>query len=85
MKCTSCAGNGCDGCSGLGRIKITECPKKWIGTRTATFLMYSELYKTGLAPVKGGSLDQAHWFNEASHMASQKEVYWRNKQGFLNG
>ncbi len=61
--CPSCEGGGCDKCEGSGQFKLEQCPRKAIPLYVQEFLDYAELYRKGLAPEHGGTLDQLHSFN----------------------
>ena len=47
-------------------MQLAECPRKAITAQSAVLMMMAELYKKGLPPVHGGSLDQTQAFVTAA-------------------
>ena len=64
VDCPQCGGDGCQACDD-GTFKVIGCPNKFCRDVSGTIELI-ELFKKGLPPVAGGSLDQAAWFIAAA-------------------
>jgi hypothetical protein len=64
IDCPQCGGEGCQACD-KGAFKVIGCPNQYCREITGTIELI-ELFKKGLPPVAGGSLDQAAWFISAA-------------------
>lgn len=56
----------CETCLGMGRIEISNCPKRIVDSEMVEVLELADLMKDGLPPIAGGVLDQAAWFVNAA-------------------
>jgi hypothetical protein len=71
IDCPQCGGEGCKECEN-GSFKVIGCPNQFCREVTGTIELI-ELFKKGLPPVAGGSLDQAAWFIEAAAMMERED------------
>lgn len=65
MACVSCNGKfseGCPTCKGTGHTEIACCPHLLLDGGTKGVVQLAELFRKGLAPLAGGTLDQPQWF-----------------------
>ena len=87
-ECAACNGLGgeCPECAGRGEIEVTRCPLENLDEEVWILLHCAELYRKGLPPVAGGSLDQAAVFVEAArfiwaekshHKADAMKAAWK--------
>lgn len=60
--CPFCEEGGCEICNNRGRLRITECPSKYIGVELIHDLNVIAMCEGGVMPVAGGVLDQSPWF-----------------------
>jgi hypothetical protein len=79
IECTECGEQGCDVCSGQGRIVIDCCPQKLIDSQTAELLTFAKLYDKGLPPVQGGALDQTKSFISACQFVWSEQARLKNE------
>lgn len=66
IECPTCGGSGCESCGDRGSFELAECPVAFAGSETWELIGLVDLYRRGLPPVAGGSLDQTAWFNAAA-------------------
>lgn len=85
--CPACGGaiGGCDECGGTGVWTITDCPLRILDEPVLMLARYADLFKKGLPPVAGGTLDQAAVFVEASLFLWAEENMFKKKLGIFNG
>lgn len=72
IECPSCDGRGCEHCKD-GMMEIDGCPKaacRGIGIVIDAI----EMFNKGLAPVVGGSLDQAYSFIQAAKFYESADI-----------
>ena len=79
MECPSCGGRGCVHCKKEGTVDIVDCPLELIDLDIWELLDLADLYKHGLAPDEGGSLDQAFSFVQCCRFVWSEEKYWKRK------
>lgn len=61
-----CDGFGCEMCRETGGVlRLTGCPKTLIPRDVWDVIGEAEMYKRGLPPIAGGTLDQAAGFTAA--------------------
>lgn len=84
MECTECSGLGCKECKDVGTVDIEVCPLYCIGSDMQEVLEYADLYKKGLPPVMGGSLDQSKSFILACNFIFREQYYWKSKLGIID-
>lgn len=71
IHCPACDGEGCDEC-GDGWFQIDGCPSEYAADLGNT-LRLVDLFKKGLPPVAGGSLDQSAWFVSVANRLESEE------------
>jgi len=84
MDCPNCNGLGCKDCDNVGTVDIAMCPLVYIDSDIQEVLEYAELYKKGLPPVQGGSLDQSKSFVLAANFIYKEQYYWKTKLGIID-
>jgi hypothetical protein len=62
VPCSGCDGPGCEQCDGRGHFLLTECPMALIDQELQEVFPIADLFKEGIPPTVGGSLDQPKWF-----------------------
>ena len=76
--CTACGGSGCDVCGGTGRMVVADrCPLLVVTADSWEMLELADIYRRGLPPVAGGSLDQAAGFVAAARFVWGQDDRWR--------
>lgn len=83
MMCPVCNDRGCFECDGRGQIEIVCCPMDYVTEDIIQLLEYAELFKKGLPPIAGGTLDQAKNFLSAARMVFNEQQIWKNKLGIF--
>jgi len=83
MQCPACDGAGCAGCKGTGQMEITRCPLEIIDAETAELIELAALFKKGLPPIAGGSLDQAQSFLAAARFVFREEARLKAELGVI--
>lgn len=84
MECAECGGFGCKFCNYDGDISFGDCPLNVIDNDIYEVISYANLYKKGLPPVTGGSLDQAKSFIMAAEFIYKEQYYWKAKLGIID-
>ncbi len=84
MECSECNGIGCSECNDIGTIDICDCPMMVISSDIQEVIEYAELYRKGLPPVQGGSLDQSKSFIVAANFIYKEQYYWKAKLGIID-
>lgn len=80
MDCPACGGRGCPACRD-GKIDIPCCPLELITQDDWDVIELAGLYKKGLPPVAGGSLDQAAGFLAAARFIWSEEAVHKKQLG----
>lgn len=62
IDCPLCEGAGCDECKQCGDFEIDSCPLGYVPRHIWHAIQLADLYRRGLPPIIGGSLDQSSWF-----------------------
>lgn len=71
FECPSCSGAGCDKCQD-GYIDFIGCPQQECSSIVDAVELI-DLFKKGLPPVSGGTLDQSVWFLDAAKYLEHEE------------
>lgn len=72
-----CGESGCEACQGRGHWRLEVCPLDFVDDETWQLIELAELFKQGLPPVAGGTLDQAAVFVEAARRVWREQEHWR--------
>ena len=65
IACVTCNGKnfeGCPTCNGTGHIEIDCCPRLLLDGGTLAAVKLADLFRKGLPPLAGGTLDQPQEF-----------------------
>ena len=73
IACPQCEETGCDDCEQKGFFNVDHCPQTLLDDGLSQFIQLADLFDEGIAPVAGGSLDQAQWFLTASRYFKRQE------------
>lgn len=65
MECVKCDGSGEDCDCEDGYVRITSCPKQYVGNEIFDAAYFASCAESGFLPIEGGVLDQSKWFTEA--------------------
>lgn len=85
MECPGCDGKGCDECDEKGTTDITCCPLQYITSDIWQGIELADMFRKGLPPIAGGTLDQLYNFVSASRIIWREQNYWKKKLGILDG
>jgi hypothetical protein len=86
IRCVVCGGENfteCPACEKTGRMSIIGCPDKLITPDIWEAIELADLWEKGIAPVLGGSLDQANSFVTAAAFIFSERQFWKAKLGIL--
>ena len=61
---------------------VTECPLDCVTDETWSVIELAGMYKKGLPPVSGGSLDQLQMFISACRLIWKDAAFWKAKFSF---
>jgi hypothetical protein len=71
LECSQCNGAGCEHCND-GHVDIVGCPQRECSSIVDAVEMI-DLFRKGLPPVSGGTLDQSVWFLDAARILENEE------------
>ncbi len=72
IECGQCNGAGCDQCDD-GYTDILGCPQRECSSIVDAVELI-DLFRKGLPPVSGGTLDQSVWFLDAARILENEEA-----------
>lgn len=72
IECPACNGAGCTHCND-GHVDILGCPQRECSSIVDAVELI-DLFRKGLPPVSGGTLDQSVWFLDAARILEHEEA-----------